>query len=146
MESAYFWLDFTEVLQLITGSLSHEWPVELLPVEEERTEAFWMTACREEMRTRHTLSAKIQALLAGPERQPMTPLEEWLLRRRVDWALQLGMAKFEEDILPPVSLQEVLEWALVKTWESDGCQGMWLHAERGGEQHPEALGWLRERQ
>jgi hypothetical protein len=31
----------------------------------------------------------------------------------------------------------VLEWALVKTWETDGCIGLWNHAERGGKPHPE---------
>jgi hypothetical protein len=49
------------------------------------------------------------------------------------------IAKAQQNIAPPetVSLREVLEWALVKTWETDGCIGMWIHSERGGVPHPE---------
>ena len=138
MELGQFWLDFTEVLRLFTSSLSSRWPEELPPEDQSASESFWMAACREEMRTRQTVSAKILALLERRERPTMTPIEEWLFRRRIEWATQVGMAKFEDGVLPPVPLQEVLHWALVKTWESDGCQGMWQHAERGGSPHPES--------
>lgn len=143
MKSAAFWLDFTDVLKIISDGLGHDWPAELPPESESQTEAFWLAACREEMRTRQTLSAKIQEILKMQGLPPMTPIEQWLLRRRIEWASQVGMSKFEQDILPPVPLPEVLEWALAKTWESDGCQGLWMHAERAGKMHPEAPDWIR---
>ena len=136
-------MDFTEVLKIICGALPVDWPSELPPESESQTEAFWMAACREEMRTRKTLSGKIRTLLEMKQRPALTSLEGWLLRRRVDWALQLGMDRFERRILPPVPLPEVLRWALVDNWESDGCQSMWIHAERGGKQHPQAPRWTR---
>jgi hypothetical protein len=29
-------------------------------------------------------------------------------------------------------MHEVLEWLLIRSWESDGCVALWNHAERGG--------------
>jgi len=143
LELAQYWMDFSEVLKLFTDSLTKEWPKELPPEDQPQTEAFWQVACREEMRTRQTLSLKIQRLLKREARDPMTPIEGWLFRRRIEWATQLAMSKFESEVLPPVPIQEALEWALVQSWESDGCQAMWLHAERDGKMHPEAADWLR---
>jgi len=144
MESDRFWLDFMDALEVITDALPKAWPAELPPENESRSEAFWMAACREEMRTRKKLSGWIRALLERRGPSPMTAIECWLLRRRVEWAAQLGMAAADRGILPQEPLPVILDWALVRTWEKDGCQGMWLHAERGGEAHPETPPWLKD--
>jgi len=119
--------------------LPHEWPPELPLEEQSQTEAFWLEACRHEMSTRQMLSAKIRTLLEGLERPSISPLESWLLWRRFEWAGQVIIAKASQHVSPPdtVPLSEVLEWALIQTWETDGCIGMWRHAERGGVPHAE---------
>ncbi len=67
----------------------------------------------------------------------MTPLEAWLYRRRVEWAAQVILVKAKERVEPDASVAEVLDWLLIGSWESDGCIGLWNHAERGGKSHPE---------
>lgn len=143
MKSAKFWLVFGNELGKITRRLTKVWPPELPPEHQSDSELFWMAACREEMRLRQTLSAQIRTLLNQKEFPSMSPLESWLLRRRVEWAAQLAVAKSEAQIQPSVPMAQVLEWALVTSWESDGCIGMWQHAERAGKLHPEAPDWLR---
>jgi hypothetical protein len=90
------------------------------------------------MSTRDNVSALIRTLVDGWALPPMTPLDCWMLRRRLEWASQLIQAKLEEGIAPPptVSVQQVLDWALIRTWDSDGCIAMWMHGERKGSPHP----------
>jgi hypothetical protein len=122
------WLRASEV------HLPTEWPPELPP---EETPAFWFTACKFEMSTRGALSGKVRLMIAGAEFAPLTPLEGWLLRRRFEWAGQVALSKVLDRVEPRANLIEVLEWALIGTWNTDGCIGMWKHAERGGKPHPE---------
>jgi hypothetical protein len=89
------------------------------------------------MSTRDVLSAKVRSLVNGEGLCAMTPLEAWLYRRRVEWAAQVAFVKAKERVEPDVSLAELLDWLLIGTWESDGCIGLWNHAERGGKPHPE---------
>ena len=113
--------------------LPKAWPQELPP---ENTPDFWFTACKYEMATRDSLSAKVRVLIEGARLPSWTLLEVWLFRRRLEWAGQVALAKVAEGVDPDATLPEILEWALVKTWETDGCVGMWNHAERSGKPHP----------
>ena len=90
------------------------------------------------MSTRGQLSDKVRALVNGEVQAPMSPLDSWLYRRRVEWAAQLAFAKAHEGVEPHASLADVLNWLLVHSWESDGCVALWNHAERGGKPHPES--------
>lgn len=135
-EAAKFWLGAMDWMSGEIARLAADWPPELPPQSSATGEAFWMEASRREMSTRDTLSAKLRRLIADGERSAMTALECWMLRRRVEWAAQLAMAKTAEGILPDAPLTEVLDWLLVSSWESDGCLAMWKHAERGGAPHP----------
>lgn len=109
------------------------WPSELPP---ESTKDFWFTACKYEMSMRDQLSAKLRMLIGGQELPSLSLLESWLFRRRLEWASQVALAKVMEGVEPIASMPEVLEWVLVKTWETDGCISMWNHAERNGMPHP----------
>lgn len=144
LEIGAFWLELIDVLRMFADSLTDEWPRELPPEDQERSESFWMAACHEEMRTRQTLSAKIRTLLGLLEQPSMDPLESWLFRRRIEWAAQLAADQARRGKSLPPSLPAALVWALVDSWETDGCQGMWSHAERGGVPHPESDDWIRD--
>lgn len=50
--------------------------------------------------------------------------------------MQLALGYLEKNHEPDLEAEEVLEWLLVTTWESDGCIGLWKHAERGGRPAP----------
>ena len=128
------WQDVIAWLKKADAALPLAWPPEL-PSEKEPN--FWFTACKLEMATRNTITTKLRALIAGSESVPMSPLEAWLSRRRFEWAGQVALAQVMEGNEPQSSLPVVLEWVLVNTWQSDGCIGMWNHAERGGLPHPE---------
>lgn len=128
------WKDFMAWLKSAESILPQVWPPELPP---ESTPDFWFLACKHEMSMRDSVSAKVRQLVAGQELPSMTLLESWLFRRRIEWASQVALAKVMEGVEPAATLPEVLEWALVKTWASDGCISMWKHAERGGKPHPE---------
>jgi hypothetical protein len=142
MESGNRFLEITDWLLALSRELTVVWPEELPP--ESDTEAFWMAACREEMRMRHMLSAKIPALGRGLDPASLEPLEAWLLRMRIQWAVQLVDAASSKATDTDVSVEWFRDFALVRSWESEGCQGFWSHAERGGEPHPEAPRWLRD--
>jgi hypothetical protein len=133
------WSGAFEWMQAQAVLLPRDWPPELPPESQSATEEFWREACRHEMPTRHTLSGKIRTLLDGSARPAISPLESWLLWRRFEWAGQMILAKAAQNIAPPdsVTLPEVLEWALVQTWETDGCIALWHHLERGGVPHPD---------
>jgi hypothetical protein len=47
----------------------------------------------------HELSKKIRSLIAG-EVPSLTALEAWLYRRRVEWAMQVALAKVKQGIEP----------------------------------------------
>lgn len=107
---------------------------------------FWSAAVRMEMGLRSVVSAKTRRMIAAPEAPPsMTPAECWLYRKRAEWAGQLFLAKAAEHVRIPdsVTLPALLEWALIETWDSDGCIAMWNHGiERGGkppQENPEYL-------
>lgn len=124
------WEDFGAGLELLMSRLPTTWPEELPP---ESSPDFWFTACRHEMSTRDSVSALVRALTAdGYPIHPVSPLEGWMLRRRIEWAFQWGMEALERGLAPVEPAQEVLRFALVTTWERSGCIAMWNHAERGG--------------
>lgn len=128
------WLDVLAWLKAMEVRLPTVYPTELPP---ESSDGFWFHVAQIEMSTRDTLSAKVQALVAGAEFPAMSDLEVWLYRRRVEWAAQLALASAQRKIEPEAPLGDLLEWLLIDSWESDGCIGLWNHAERGGTPHPE---------
>lgn len=69
----------------------------------------------------------------------MTPLESWLFWRRIEWGGQMILARAMKEVAPAesISMSDILQWALVDTWETNGCIAMWIHSERGGKPHPE---------
>ncbi len=127
------WQIAMDVIVNASKSLPPVWPPELPP---ENTPDFWFMACKLEMSTRDSVSAKLRTLSSGAEAPDPTPLEAWFFRRRFEWAGQVMLAKVQEQIEPDATLAEVLEWLLVRSWETDGCIAMWNHAERGGRAHP----------
>lgn len=133
-DAAKFWLVFANWLESAQSVVPKVWPSEL---PHETATDFWFIACKYEMSTRDSVSEKLRLLVGGQALPSISPLEGWMIFRRVEWASQLGLAKAQQGVIPPVPLSEVLEWALIATWQSDGCQGMWKHAERGGLPHPE---------
>lgn len=133
MKPESIWPDFMAWLVRAEKDLPQVWPPEL---PSETTPDFWFTVCRFEMSTRDIVSEKLRLLLSGRAVDP-TLLEVWFFRRRFEWAGQVALAKAKEGVEPPVPLAEVLEWALVKTWQTDGCISLWKHAERGGKPHPD---------
>ena len=108
-------------------------PPELPP---EASADFWFHVVQIEMEHRNTVSAKVRLLVSNDELPAMTVLEIWLYRRRVEWAAQVALVKAKERIEPSVPLSDVLVWLLIDSWESDGCIGLWNHAERGGRPDP----------
>jgi hypothetical protein len=104
-----------------------------LPAESDPT--FWFEVARLEMSGRVELSRKVTSLINISQSPEFSDLEAWFYRRRVEWASQLILVKLDEGVEPDAKLEEILEWALVKTWETDGCIALWNHAERGGKPH-----------
>ena len=128
------WMDVLKWMESKDSLLPSTFPTEL-PAEE--SPDFWFRVAQVEMSTRDMLSSKVRSLITGETPPLMTSLEAWLYRRRVEWAAQLALVKATERVEPNASLSEILEWALVSSWESDWCIGLWNHAERGGKAHPE---------
>lgn len=134
------WLEMVEWAIRAQKRLPEEWPAEL-PAED--TPDFWFEASRLEMGTRRAVDGILAVLANGGAPPPISALEGWMIRRRFEWAAQLAMEKVNEGIEPDAELPEVLRWALIQTWESDGCIGFWNHAERGGKMHPKwGENWL----
>lgn len=129
------WLEFMDGLKLISSRLPTVWPAELPP---ESTPDFWFIACRHEMSTRDSVSALARALTEkGLPEHPVSPLEGWMLRRRIEWAGQWGLAALQKGLEPVEPSHEVLRHALVTSWEKAGCVALWYNAERGGKPHPD---------
>lgn len=130
------WLKAIQWMQNAGLYITERWPEELPP---ETTIGFWKLACQIEMRDRETISQKIRLLISNDGAQtPMTDLEAWLYRRRVEWAGQVALSQVQKGVEPVETLNQVLEWLLIRTWETDGCIAFWNHAiERGGKPHPE---------
>jgi hypothetical protein len=127
------WQDVIDWLQSKDSQLPAIFPSEL---PSETSPDFWFVVAKLEMSTRDMLSAKIRLLVTNKEPPNMTILEAWLYRRRVEWAGQLVLAGVQKGE-PQMSLPQLLEWLLISSWETDGCIGLWNHAERGGTPHPE---------
>lgn len=115
------------------------WPNEL-PAES--TPGFWFSVCQHEMKTRKEISTKLRTMIETGDSGTVSPLEAWLIRRRFEWAGQVALAAVTKRIEPDGGLAEALHEVLVRSWESDGCIGMWNHAERDGKPHPENLDGL----
>jgi len=128
------WLQATEWMIRERELLPQIWPQELPP---EGSEGFWFAAARSEMKTRRSVSDLLGKLVDGQERSPISPLEGWMIQRRFEWAAQVAFGKVMEGIEPDALLSEVLRWLLIGSWESDGCIGLWNHAEREGKMHPD---------
>jgi len=120
-------------MMAMDSRLPSDYPSELPPLN---SPDFWFAVSKLEIATRDTVSAKVRLLVKGAELPPMTPLEAWLYRRRVEWAGQLCLAGAQKGE-PDLYLHQALEWLLIGSWESDGCVSLWNHAERGGKPHPE---------
>lgn len=131
--SKSIWLDVFDWMKGVDAQLPAAWPCDL---PEESTSDFWFRVAQLEMSTRDAVSAKIRSLVASAKLPTLTPLESWLYRRRVEWAAQVALVKAQQGVEPNVPLAEVLNWLLIDSWESDGCIGLWNHAERGGRPHP----------
>lgn len=116
------------------AALPTVWPPELPP---EETPDFWFIACRHEMMTRKEISAQIRTMIETGDSGTVTPLEAWLIRRRLEWAGQMALAAVTKKVEPSGGLAEALYEVLVRSWEDAGCIAMWNHAERGGKPHPE---------
>ena len=129
------WQQFTLWIKGIETRLSKEWPPELPP---EQTPDFWFTVCKLEMATRDSLSGKLTSLAENKEFPPLTILESWFFRRRIEWAVQVALEKAAEGE-PSEAPAEIIKWLLVKTWQSGGCIALWNHAERDGKLHPDDL-------
>ena len=129
------WLTAMDWLKAIDRKLPSVWPSEFPP---ESAPGFWTQAAQLEMKHRQTVSVQTAEMIrSGRKPDSITPLQLWFYRRRVEWAAQLFLAKAEEGVEPDAQLPEVLTWALITSWDSDGCIGFWNHAvERGGQPHP----------
>jgi hypothetical protein len=130
------WLDAIQWLRNVDRTLPQDWPAELPP---ESTPGFWQRAAELEMQHRTPVSQKTECIIRdGHAPASMTALELWFYRRRVEWAAQVIIAKAQEGVQPLTTLSAVLTWALIGSWDSDGCIGFWTHAiERHGNPHPE---------
>lgn len=139
MPDPSLWVDVMDWMQAMERRIPKAWPEELPPEHQSKTTAFWESACRHEMTTRQSLSAKLRLLANGGGPAAMSPLEWWLVRRRMEWASQAILAQATSGKAPPqgTPLAVVVNWAMVDSWESDGCIGMWHHFERGGLPHPD---------
>lgn len=87
--------------------------------------------------TRKEISAQLRAMIISGDSGVVSPLEAWLMRRRIEWAGQIAIAAVMKNAEPDGGTAEALEYALIKSWDTSGCIGMWNHAERGGKPHPE---------
>lgn len=140
MIDEHVWIRALDRISEIDGKLPASWPPELPP---EGAPEFWTIAAQVEMRDRKRISELCSRLVEAGEAVSMTALDGWLCHRRVEWACQVILAKAHEGVVPPVPLSEVLIWALIGSWDSDGCIAFWYHAiERGGKPHPGNLDGL----
>lgn len=128
------WLDLLAWMQALDARLPVDRPEDMLP---EGDPQFWWQVAGIEFQTRGAVNAKIEALLATMEPIAMMPWEAFLIRKRMEWAAQVALAKAKEGVEPDATLLEVLRWTLLTTWESDGCIALWNNAERGGKPHPD---------
>jgi hypothetical protein len=83
------WLDVLDWMKCVDARLPAVFPPEL-PAES--SPGFWFRVAEVEMSTRESLSVKIRSLVAG-DASAMSLLDAWLYRRRVEWAVQLAIAK-----------------------------------------------------
>jgi len=129
-------LDAISWMQKVDAGLSPVWPPELPPEEDP---SMWPKAARLEMENRAVMTAKIEQLIEGSlNPETLSPLDQWFYRRRVEWGAQLLLATAQRGFNPKATLAEILRWALIASWDRDGCIGFWNHAiERGGKPHPE---------
>lgn len=134
---AKIWLLLLDSIQAILAELPARWPAELPPESDAR---FWWEAVRHEMAGRKALSEKLARIADTGECPELTDFECWMARRRGDWAAQVVAAQLHTQ--PPDDIRLLLRWALIETWEKDGCVGFWNHAERGGEPHPKWIDGL----
>jgi len=128
------WPEVTTWMRACEAALPTVWPSEL-PAES--TAEFWFVACQQEMRTRREISAKLRTMIETGDSGTVSPLEAWLIRRRLEWAGQIALVAATKKFEPDGGPAEALHEALVLSWEIDGCIGMWNHAERDGKPHPE---------
>ncbi len=113
--------------------LPREDPSELPPLEQERTEAFWMEACKLEMQRRDNVSELLKEWIAEGSIANLPVLDGWLINLRIQWAQQLIAELLKKDSYPPYDLKQTLAWLLLDSWQTDGCIGLWMHGERGGQ-------------
>ncbi len=128
------WLLAMDRVVQLEKHLPQVWPPELPP---EQTPGFWFHASQLEMTTRDSVSALLRSAILTPPPPQVSPLEGWMIRRRLEWAGQILLSQAQLNVEQTGTVEEALLYALVRTWESDGCIGMWIHAERGGQPHPD---------
>lgn len=129
------WLDVSGRLVELEAGLPHLWPEEL---PEKVDHVFWATAGRLEIQHRSVIDELVTIAVTTGVWPAMSPLSGWLIQRRLEWGIQVIAAKVMDYCVEPpveVSDNEVLLWALVATWGSDGIYAMQnqtlKHAPRG---------------
>ena len=130
--------DLFDLLGEIEGMLLKERPPEL-PAES--ASGFWETATRLEFSHRAALTGKIRLALTDGLQSvaTWTPIEAWLYRRRVDWAIQIALEASKRRIACADSPREFLMKFIVEDWSENGAIAFWNHAmERDGKPHPDA--------
>jgi len=73
---------------------------------------------------RTDLSAKLRGLAEVTELEKVTPLEAWLLQRRVEWAAQFAVEAVGRGLEPGGDPVEILMFVLIGSWDSDGWRGL----------------------
>ena len=130
--------DLFDLLCEIEGLLSKERPPEL-PAD--NAPEFWEAATRLEFSHRTALTEKIRLALTNGLQSvaTWTPVEAWLYRRRVDWAVQIAIEAARHGSACADSPREFLMKFIVEDWGEDGAIAFWNHAmERNGKPHPDA--------
>ena len=130
--------DLFDLLTKIEELLPKEWPSELPP---ESTPGFWEIATRQEFAHRATLTEKIRLALSNDLQTVAlwSPIEAWLYRRRMEWAIQLVLEAVKQKTSCSETPREFLMHVIVDHWHEEGAIAFWNHAmERDGKPHPEA--------
>lgn len=125
------WQDVLAWLQRLHPALLLEMPKELPPVE---TQDFWPSATRLEMSLRKDVDSRVEGFIGSDFSLVTDPAISWLIHRRLEWAAQVVFEAALRDPFSDIPLEKALRWAMIESWDSDGCIGFWNHAiERGGQ-------------
>jgi len=118
-----FWENFAHALDILGKDLINGLPRDLPDPADEISE-FWNAVRKAEMQCRQALSETIQQILSGESPRPMTETEQLLFRFRLEWAMEFAKDRMRKN-LPHPTLREALLFALVGSWEQQGCLEFW---------------------